>query len=152
MDGVVRAILCLGLVFRMVHLEAMRKRSPIYRDKNLRIRLIKFFKQSVSVLLIFQVLFFDLLPISDQSTPFHKLSELRFISHRGLAISVMSRLQLGKNWSRYGRLPARCQDIHSITQGLYRYIRHPIYTGDFLLFVGFTASARLLVGSGCFCL
>jgi protein-S-isoprenylcysteine O-methyltransferase Ste14 len=133
MDGVVRAILCLGLVFRMLHLEAMRKRSPISRNKSFRIRLIKFFKHSISVFLVFQVLFLDLFPIADQSTARQIIGATLYLV--GLAMSVMSRLQLGKNWvdmEDYQLVPE-----HSlITQGLYRYIRHPIYTGDFLLFVG----------------
>jgi protein-S-isoprenylcysteine O-methyltransferase Ste14 len=133
MDGVVRAILCLGLVFRMLHLEVMRKRLQRYRNKSLPIRLIKFFKQSISIFLIFQVLFLDLFRISDQSTVLQIIGATIYLV--GLVISVTSRLQLGKNWvdmEDYQLVPE-----HSlITHGLYRYIRHPIYTGDFLLFVG----------------
>ena len=53
----------------------------------------------------------------------------------GLAMAVIARLQLGKNWANIE--DCRVSSGQSlITSGIYRYIRHPIYTGDILLLVG----------------
>lgn len=51
----------------------------------------------------------------------------------GVAICCRARYILGKNWS----LSVQQKENHElITSGIYRTIRHPIYTGLLLLFVG----------------
>lgn len=57
------------------------------------------------------------------------------ISSLGLIIACWSRYILGKNWS----LSVQKKEEHQlITTGLYQYIRHPIYTGILLIFIGNT--------------
>ena len=57
----------------------------------------------------------------------------------GAGIACWSRYTLGKNWS----LSVQKKESHELIQdGLYKYVRHPIYTGLILLFIGNT----LLVG------
>ena len=57
----------------------------------------------------------------------------------GASIACWSRYTLGKNWS----LSVQKKESHELIQdGLYKYVRHPIYTGLILLFIGNT----LLVG------
>lgn len=56
----------------------------------------------------------------------------------GLLFAVWARLHLGRNWS--ARITIK-QDHDLITSGPYRVVRHPIYTGLLLAFVG-TALAR----------
>ncbi|MGB9469763.1 MAG: isoprenylcysteine carboxylmethyltransferase family protein [Candidatus Acidiferrum sp.] len=51
----------------------------------------------------------------------------------GVAISIWARLSLGSNWSGMVTLK---QDHVLIRNGLYRWIRHPIYTGILLGMVG----------------
>jgi protein-S-isoprenylcysteine O-methyltransferase Ste14 len=68
------------------------------------------------------------------------------ITAAGVAISIWARLSLGSNWSGMVTL----KDNHELIRtGLYSRIRHPIYTGILLAFVG-TASIqgelRCLVG------
>jgi protein-S-isoprenylcysteine O-methyltransferase Ste14 len=53
----------------------------------------------------------------------------------GLVITVAGRRQSRENWSdleNHQIVPTQSL----IIEGIYRYIRHPVYTGDFLLFVG----------------
>jgi protein-S-isoprenylcysteine O-methyltransferase Ste14 len=66
----------------------------------------------------------------------------------GLVITVAGRRQSRENWSdleNYQILPTQSL----IIEGIYRYIRHPVYTGDFLLFVGLELALNswLILGS-----
>jgi protein-S-isoprenylcysteine O-methyltransferase Ste14 len=56
----------------------------------------------------------------------------------GLLVTVQARLHLGRNWS--GTITLK-QDHELITSGPYRFVRHPIYSGLLLAFVG-SALAR----------
>ena len=51
----------------------------------------------------------------------------------GLAFSVWARIHLGRNWS--GTVTVK-QDHELVRDGPYRYVRHPIYTGLLLAFIG----------------
>jgi protein-S-isoprenylcysteine O-methyltransferase Ste14 len=58
----------------------------------------------------------------------------------GLGLAVWARLYIGQNW---GMPMTRREDPDLVTTGPYRYIRHPIYTGIIVAFVG-TALATTL--------
>ncbi|MES1189638.1 MAG: isoprenylcysteine carboxylmethyltransferase family protein [Steroidobacter sp.] len=51
----------------------------------------------------------------------------------GLGFSVWARLELGRNWS--GTVTVK-HDHELVTTGPYRVVRHPIYTGMLLAFIG----------------
>ncbi len=51
----------------------------------------------------------------------------------GAALAILSRAMLGRNWSATVQLK---QAHELVTHGPYRYVRHPIYTGLLLLFLG----------------
>lgn len=51
----------------------------------------------------------------------------------GAALAIYSRLMLGRNWSATVQLK---RDHELITSGPYRVVRHPIYSGFLLLFLG----------------
>lgn len=51
----------------------------------------------------------------------------------GLAFTVWARVHLGRNWS--GTVTVK-QDHELVRDGPYRYVRHPIYTGLLLAFIG----------------
>jgi protein-S-isoprenylcysteine O-methyltransferase Ste14 len=90
-------------------------------------------KGLVFAFLAVQTLFLDLMPISDHPVPLRVVGTIIYFA--GLAIAVAGRLHLGKNWvdlEDYQVLPEQAL----VTHGIYRYIRHPIYTGDALLLVG----------------
>ena len=51
----------------------------------------------------------------------------------GLAFTVWARIHLGRNWS--GTVTLK-QDHELVRDGPYRYVRHPIYTGLLVAFIG----------------
>ena len=51
----------------------------------------------------------------------------------GALVAISSRARLGRNWSANVQLK---QDHELITSGIYRVVRHPIYTGLLALFLG----------------
>jgi protein-S-isoprenylcysteine O-methyltransferase Ste14 len=51
----------------------------------------------------------------------------------GLGLAVWARIYLGKNW---GMPMTQKQDPELVTDGPYRYIRHPIYSGILLMALG----------------
>jgi protein-S-isoprenylcysteine O-methyltransferase Ste14 len=65
-----------------------------------------------------------------------------FITAAGVGVAVWSRIALGANWSHSIVLLERHR---LVTHGPYAYMRHPIYTGLLLMFLG-TAAAIGTVG------
>ena len=53
----------------------------------------------------------------------------------GLVIALTARLQLGNCWSDIESAQVLAEQ-HIVCRGIYRYVRHPIYTGDLLLLLG----------------
>lgn len=60
----------------------------------------------------------------------------------GLGLAVWARFYIGRNW---GTPMSRREDPDLVTTGPYRFVRHPIYSGLILGFVG-TALATSLLG------
>jgi protein-S-isoprenylcysteine O-methyltransferase Ste14 len=60
----------------------------------------------------------------------------------GLGLAVWARLYIGRNW---GMPMTRRENPDLVTTGPYRFIRHPIYSGIILAFIG-TALASTLAG------
>lgn len=58
-----------------------------------------------------------------------------FVSIIGLLIIVLALLQLNKNLSPF---PTPKDKAVLIQNGLYKYVRHPIYSGILLLFIGYS--------------
>lgn len=54
----------------------------------------------------------------------------------GLLIAITARIQLGAYWSNVEEGYV-FENHRLISRGLYSHIRHPIYTGDLLLLIGF---------------
>jgi protein-S-isoprenylcysteine O-methyltransferase Ste14 len=55
------------------------------------------------------------------------------VAGSGAMLAILSRLLLGRNWSATVQVK---QEHELITGGPYRFVRHPIYTGLLLLFLG----------------
>src|SRR5581483_1986990 len=102
-------------------------------DRSPRVKLIKFGKIVVLALLIVQTLFLNVLPISNDPVLVQAIGLGLFLG--GLALAISGRVQLGTSW-------ANIEDSQSVgkrnlvQEGIYRYVRHPIYTGDILLLIG----------------
>ncbi len=134
-----RLILFSGLVLHKLVWEVLKKRdkkpkaslqppatSPLKS-------LVKLGKAAFLIFILFQTLFLNLFPISAEPAVLRVVGTLIYFT--GLAIAITGRLQLGKNWANledYQFLPQQ----KLVSHGIYRYIRHPIYSGDILLLVG----------------
>jgi protein-S-isoprenylcysteine O-methyltransferase Ste14 len=133
-----RIVLFLGLVFHKLLWELLKVRD---RRRKTRSRaqgfigkwLIKPLKLLVLLFFAVQTLFLDLFPIAEEPATLRIWGTVIYFV--GLGTAVLGRVQLGKNWvdlEDYQVLP----DQSLTTSGIYRYIRHPIYTGDILLLTG----------------
>ena len=149
-----RIVLFLGMVFHKLVWEVMKRREGVtYASrKSFEIRpksALKLLKSLFLVFLIVQTLFLDFLPISDQPNTLRIVGLIIFFT--GLAISVTGRIQLGNNWvdlEDFQVLPEQ----KLVKSGIYRYIRHPIYTGDTLLVIGLELALNSWLVIGALCL
>ena len=93
----------------------------------------------ITAVLLFNIPVYPLtLSLVSHSTAIAILSLALAIS--GLAIAITARRTLASNWS--GSVTFK-RDHDLITRGIYQYMRHPIYTGVLLMFLG----TALLVGT-----
>lgn len=96
-------------------------------------RIVKSGKLFFLLFLMAQALFLNLLPIWNQPSYIQAAGIVLF--SLGLAMSVTGRLQLGRNWSDLE--DAQVLERHDlVTHGIYKYVRHPIYSGDLMLLLG----------------
>jgi len=136
--SVLRVVLFLGLVFHKVVWEVLKRKNgnpgPRRPQKLTHLaRAIKTTKVLILLFLVIQTLFLNLFPIAENSRGIRIAGIAVFFL--GLIIAVIARIQIGKNWidlEDFQVLP----DQSLVTNGVYRHIRHPIYTGDLLLVIG----------------
>jgi protein-S-isoprenylcysteine O-methyltransferase Ste14 len=94
---------------------------------------VKLLKSFVLLFLVVQTLFLTVFPISPEPLRLQIVGTSIYLI--GLSIAILSRFQLGKNWANLE--DAQVLPEQSLVQeGIYAYIRHPIYTGDILLVLG----------------
>jgi protein-S-isoprenylcysteine O-methyltransferase Ste14 len=65
----------------------------------------------------------------------------------GLAGAILGRIQIGDSWSDIEAVRVT-QNHVLVANGLYRFIRHPIYTGDLLLLLGLEISLNSWLALG----
>lgn len=109
-------------------------------------KLVKWVKTLALAGLVVQTALLNVLPLSRQPLLVRGVGMVIFLG--GLALAVAGRLQLGKNWADledYQVLAGQAV----VQKGVYRYIRHPIYTGDVLLVSGLELALNswLVVGA-----
>ncbi len=91
------------------------------------------------LLVILQLLGLSLFPIGSNNS-YQYIGFLVFLI--GMAISVSARIALSTNWSNaYEFQIKKGQEL--ISHGIYKYIRHPIYSGISIAFIG----AEMVAGS-----
>jgi protein-S-isoprenylcysteine O-methyltransferase Ste14 len=140
-----------GLVVHKAVWEVMKRqasgrenRKTVTTSSDLRTLLIKTVKIAILVGIAVQTLLPDVLPIS--SNVWLRVLGTAIYSV-GLWIAISSRKALGANWSDIEA--GKIAEGHSIvSQGAYRFIRHPIYVGDLLLLFGLELALNswLIVG------
>lgn len=133
-----RIVLFLGLVSHKVVWEVLKNRDAARTVKTQSAGfVVRWFVKPAKVLALgffaLQTLFLDLLPITDDPYGLRIWgTTLYFI---GLVTAVLGRVQLGKNWVDLEDYQVLTKQSVTTT-GIYRYIRHPIYTGDIFLLIG----------------
>ncbi len=97
------------------------------------VRLVKAVKIGVLLGIIVQTLIPPVLPIGYSPLALSIIGAVLYTG--GLSLAIAGRVQLGRNWSDIEA--GTVQTNHAVvSSGVYRFIRHPIYTGDLLLLFG----------------
>ncbi len=133
-----RLFLFAGLLFHKLVWEVLKRRYQarklVKRPSGSFIkRIVKSGKLFFLFFLMAQALFLNLLPITNQPGAVRTAGIILF--SLGLVMSVTGRLQLGRNWSDLEDAQV-LERHHLVTHGIYRYVRHPIYSGDLMLLAG----------------
>jgi protein-S-isoprenylcysteine O-methyltransferase Ste14 len=132
-----RLALFLGLMVHKTLWEVLKRRNsnPRLPQPSLKrhARLLKTVKVGALLFLVVQTLFLNVLPITSEPASLRVAGVVIFFL--GLAIAIIGRIEIGKNWidlEDYQLLPQQSL----VTSGIYSLIRHPIYFGDLLLVIG----------------
>jgi protein-S-isoprenylcysteine O-methyltransferase Ste14 len=132
-----RIFLFAGLVAHKVLWEVMRvsgghSNQPV-KSRSMAVRLLKMSKIAVLAGLGAETLFLNVFPISKKPDRIRLFGTALYVV--GLLIAMSARVQLGNSWANIeDRQMLPRQSL--ITNGLYKYVRHPIYLGDILLVTG----------------
>jgi len=135
---ILKIYLLAGLVFHKALWEILKRRQggterTDETTASLGSRLVKLVKLMILIAIVAQTVLPDFLPISDEPLILRLVGVCIFTL--GLLTAISARLQLGSNWSDIE--DGKIADKHAVvSQGIYGYIRHPIYTGDILLLLG----------------
>jgi protein-S-isoprenylcysteine O-methyltransferase Ste14 len=131
-----RIYLLAGLVFHKAVWEIMKRRTKASASENPpapKARALSALKVAILIAIIVQTLLPDVFPIVAE--PEHLRLAGLILYTLGLIIAVSARVQLGMNCSDIEK--SFVSDDHSlVARGLYRFVRHPIYTGDTILLAG----------------
>ena len=109
------------------------------------IRLVKPAKVAALAFLLVQTLCLAVLPIAREPGALRAVGAGIFVV--GLATAMSARIQLGRNWADLEDAQVRPEQA-VVEHGIYRYIRHPIYTGDLLLLLGLEIGLNSLLVVG----
>ena len=134
---VLKIYLIAGLVAHKLLWEVMKRRQPGETGSKTAptasIVFIKLVKLAILIGILAQTLLPDVLPIMEEAFPLRVVGVLIFTL--GLGLAMAARVQLGESWSDIEE--GRLQDKHAVkSNGVYRYVKHPIYVGDLLLLIG----------------
>jgi protein-S-isoprenylcysteine O-methyltransferase Ste14 len=137
-----RIYLLAGLIIHKLVWEVLKRRqgdgvSRPRAARSARLQLVKAVKVAILLGIAAQTLTADLLPIAEDATLLRILGAVIYTT--GLIVAIVSRLQLGSNWSDIETAKV-LRDQAVVAIGVYRYIRHPIYVGDLLLLIGLQLS------------
>lgn len=133
-----RIFLFSGLVFHKLVWEIMKRGTPLSDNSEKPKRsifnsLVKSAKILFLIFILVQTLFLNILPISNEPLLLRIIGTVIYTI--GLSTAVIGRVHLGNNWANledYQILSTQ----KLVNKGIYRFIRHPIYTGDVLLLIG----------------
>lgn len=134
---VLRVYLFAGLATHKIVWEVLKRGrgrpSPQPVDQSPFLWAVKAGKIAVTLGLFVQLLLPEILPIS--SKPFGPRVIGVILFTFGLLIAMLARLELGNNWSDIETGEVKPNHM-LVNGGVYRYIRHPIYSGDLAMLLG----------------
>jgi len=131
-----RIYLLSGLVLHKAVWEVMARKEHLPQAKKTKppkTRLVSGAKIAVLIAIVAQIFVPDFLPIFQAPKTIRAAGLLLYTL--GCVTAVAARIQLGRNWSNIEKSYVK-QDHALVAHGLYRVVRHPIYTGDLLLLLG----------------
>lgn len=131
-----RTYLILGMLAHKLAWEVLKRRPSSKTAKPataFSVKVVKAVKVAILLALFAQTLLPDVLPISSEPGILRLTGVTLFTA--GLGMAIIARLQLGRNWSDIESAGVLSGQI-VVGEGLYRFVRHPIYTGDLLLLIG----------------
>ena len=131
-----RLYLIAGIAAHKLYWEVTKRRVPPApkTSPSPLVRLVKGVKVAILLAICVQVLLpWTILPLSSDVAPLRFAGLLLYTL--GLGMAITGRAQLGNSWSDI-EVPGQVAKAALVSHGLYRYIRHPIYTGDILLLIG----------------
>lgn len=133
-----RIYLLSGLIAHKAYWEFMKRgaatKRPSKPSASLKITLVKAVKIAILIGILVQTLLpWSVFPLARD--PFFLQMFGAVLFTLGLGSAIAGRAHLGQNWADI-ETPTSVYKPALVTHGLYRYIRHPIYTGDILLLVG----------------
>jgi protein-S-isoprenylcysteine O-methyltransferase Ste14 len=139
MDEFLRVYLLSGLIVHKAVWEILKVRTGTKKGRNSKpgINLPFLMKSAKVILLIFIVLQIILMapvyPISENPEWIIRMG--LFLYTLGLILAITGRIQLGSSWANIEE--SQGTGAHRlVNQGIFKFIRHPIYTGDALLILG----------------
>ena len=134
-----RLYLLFGLIAHKVLWELMKRRLEPASPAGgrvaapLPVKLVKAAKIAILLGIVAQTLLPEILPISPSPGSLQLAGVALYTI--GLALAMAGRFQLGDNWLDIENAAVKRQQA-VVSKGLYRYIRHPIYSGDLIMLFG----------------
>ncbi len=146
-----RLYLLAGLIAHKAVWEILKRRKaptgekPTPKPQPLSVQLVKAVKIAILLGIVAQTMLPEILPISPE--PFWLRAVGVAIYTAGLLIAVIARFQLDSNWSDIETAQVLSHQ-QVVSNGIYGFVRHPIYVGDILLLFGLELSLNswLVVG------
>lgn len=138
-----RLYLLAGLIAHKAVWEILKRRKapsterPAPKAQPLAVQLVKGVKVAILLGIVAQTMLPEILPISQE--PFLLRVAGVAIYTAGLLIAVIARFQLDSNWSDIETAQVLSHQ-QVVSNGIYGYVRHPIYVGDILLLFGLELS------------
>jgi len=132
----IRLYLIAGIAAHKIYWEVTKRRvpAPAKSAPTLAVRLVKAVKIAILLGIAAQIILPDtILPLSSNPGTVQLAGLALFTT--GLMMALCGRAQLGESWSDI-EAPGQVAKAALVSHGLYRYIRHPIYSGDILLLIG----------------
>jgi protein-S-isoprenylcysteine O-methyltransferase Ste14 len=132
-----RLYLLSGLVLHKLVWEVLKRSRPVDAARGSapapRVRAVKVVKVAILAAILVQTLSPEVLPIAQDAAALRLMGAAMFTV--GLLTAISGRLQLGDNWLDI-ETSGVMKSQRVVQRGLYRVVRHPIYTGDLILLIG----------------